>query len=367
MSEHFPCALLRVDFMSIKSPASDLENWGWNSFFDDQWAHDRDAIPVRVVEVHRSGIRVVGPQIDEHIQRFSSITDDEETVATVGDWLLLDAQTKKPKRLLQRRSLFQRRAPGKARKLQLIAANIDTLFIVTSCNQDFNTARLERYLALAREADVRPVIILTKADLTSEPEQYLIAAANLADDLLVEIVDARDPGSVAGLARWCGPGQTVALVGSSGVGKSTLVNTLSGTDRAAIGDIRSGDDKGRHTTSGRTFHQLPSGGWLIDTPGIRELQLTDVSDGLEEVFADIVELAAGCRFNDCSHEGEPGCQIQAAIADGVLPLSRLKNWRKLAAEERYNNASLSERHTKNRAFTKMVKRATKHKKSGELD
>ncbi len=349
-------------YVSMTALNSDLENWGWNSFFADQIKGETDGIPVRVVEVHRSGLRVVGPSIDERIQRFSASEDDEEAVATVGDWLLLDEAAHRPTRLLTRQSLFSRRAPGKARKLQLIAANIDTLFIVTSCNQDFNIARLERYLALAREAGVVPVIILTKADLTKTPEEYLIAAANLAENLQVEIVDARDNASVAHLGKWCGRGQTVALVGSSGVGKSTLVNTLSGVDRAATRAVREGDDKGRHTTSVRTFHQLPSGGWLVDTPGIRELQLTDVKEGLEQVFSDILELAAECRFNDCQHGTEPGCQVQAAIKAGTLDPNRLQNWRKLAAEESHNTESLSERHTRNRAFSKMVKRAVKHKK-----
>lgn len=343
----------------------DLENWGWNSFFAEQLAENAEDIPVRVVEVHRSGIRIVGPSIDEQIPRFSTTQGDEESVATVGDWLLLEEATHRPIKLLTRRSLFHRRAPGKARKLQLIAANIDTLFIVTSCNQDFNIARLERYLALAGEADVLPVIVLTKADQTSSPEEYLLAAANLGDNLQIEIVDARSAESVARLAKWCGRGQTVALVGSSGVGKSTLVNALCGNDRAATGAVREGDDKGRHTTSGRTFYQLPSGGWLLDTPGIRELQLAEVKEGLEQVFSDILELAAECRFNDCRHDTEPGCQVQAALKDGTLTRDRLNNWRKLAAEETQNTESLSERHTKNRAFTKMEKRAVKHKKDHE--
>lgn len=349
----------------MNSLNSDLENWGWNSFFAEQLAENPEGRPVRVVEVHRSGIRIVGPSIDEQIPRFSATQYDEESVATVGDWLLLDEATHRPIKLLTRRSLFHRRAPGKARKLQLIAANIDTLFIVTSCNQEFNIARLERYLALAGEADVLPVIILTKADQAPSPEEYLLAAANLGDDLQIEIVDARSAESVARLAKWCGRGQTVALVGSSGVGKSTLVNALCGNDRAATGAVREGDDKGRHTTSVRTFYQLPSGGWLLDTPGIRELQLAEVKEGLEQVFSDILELAAECRFNDCKHDTEPGCQVQAALKEGTLTRDRLNNWRKLAAEEVQNTESLSERHTKNRAFTKMEKRAVKHKKDHE--
>ena len=174
--------------------------------------------------------------------------------------------------------------------------------------------------------------------------------------LLVETVDARDPDSVACLAIWCARGQTVALVGSSGVGKSTLINTLTGVDRIATQGVREDDDKGRHTTSGRAFHRLPAGGWLLDTPGMRELQLTEVRAGLEEVFADVVALARTCRFSDCQHGSEPGCAVQAAIELGTLDAERLKHWRKLSAEEAYNNENLADRRARDKAFGKMVKR-----------
>ncbi|WP_205944697.1 ribosome small subunit-dependent GTPase A [Pelagibius litoralis] len=280
----------------------------------------------------------------------------------MGDWLLLDRETFRPRRLLQRKSLFKRRAAGTGRKLQLIAANVDTLFIVSSCNQDFNTARLERYLALAREAEVTPVIVLTKADLTDLPEDFARAAAKLLPGLLVEVLDARDPDSVACLADWCARGETVALVGSSGVGKSTLINTLSGANRIATQSIREDDDKGRHTTSARVLHRLPAGGWLLDTPGMRELQLTDVKTGLEEVFADVVVLARMCRFADCRHEAEPGCAVLAAVDAGTLDAERLKRWRKLAAEEARNTENLAERRARDRAFGKMVKGVMRDKR-----
>lgn len=352
----------------MRNPISDLEKWGWNSFFARQIQNtEKNLTPVRVVEVHRSGIRVVGPGIDLQIPRFSTGEGDDETVATAGDWLLLDGASSRPVRMLERKSLFQRRAPGKARKLQLIAANIDTLFIVTSCNHEFSTARLERYLALAKEADVLPVVILTKSDLTDDPDAYVQAAQKLSPDLLVEIVDARNSDSVSHLSTWCGAGETVALVGSSGVGKSTLVNTLSGTKKAETQAVRESDSKGKHTTSHRTFHQLPTGGWLLDTPGIRELQLTDVKEGIEEVFADIVDLTIQCRFNNCTHQSEPGCAVQAALDAGELSAERLQNWQKLASEEVRNTENIAEKHTRNRALTKMIKRATKHKNTRNFE
>lgn len=340
-----------------------LAEFGWNSHFTSQLdIEDFDRLAaVRVTAVHRSGLHVAAPDIDAAIPPHVPDRDDELAAATVGDWLLLDPETLRVRRLLERKSLFKRRAAGTGRKLQLIAANVDTLFIVTSCNLDFNVARLERYLALAREAGVNPVVVLTKADLADTPAEFEREAATLMPGLFVETVDARDPASIARLAAWCGRGETVALVGSSGVGKSTLINTLTGEGSIATGGIREDDAKGRHTTTGRMLHRLPSGGWLIDTPGMREIQLTDVQSGIDEVFADIVEIAANCRFRDCRHEDEPGCAVNAALEAGDIDRDRVRRWKKLAAEEAWNSSSLAERRARDKAFGKMVKGIMKEK------
>ena len=347
----------------MTSDLPDLADFGWCTFFNSQLDPGHNDLPARVIAVHRDRIQVSGPGIDAVVAPFMQTAGDDESVATVGDWLLLDAATLRPRRLLNRKSLFKRRAAGTDRRLQLIAANVDTLFIVSSCNQEFTAARLERYLVLAKEADVMPLIVLTKADLAESPEVFARDAARLLPGLLVEVVDARDPDGLACLAAWCGRGQTVALVGSSGVGKSTLVNTLTGSGRIATQAIREDDDKGRHTTTGRALHRLPAGGWLVDTPGMRELQLIDVKAGLDDVFADIVALAQTCRFGDCRHESEPGCAVRHAIESGSLDPARAKRWRKLAAEEAYNAESLADRRARDRAFGKMVKRIMKDKRS----
>jgi ribosome biogenesis GTPase len=185
--------------------------------------------------------------------------------------------------------------------------------------------------------------------------------------LLVECLDARSVADVAKLQPWCGRGQTVALLGSSGVGKSTLTNTLAGVEVQATEKIREDDAKGRHTTTGRSLHRLPSGGWLLDTPGMRELQLTDSDSGLDDVFADIVGLAAACRFADCQHLTEPGCAVVAAIERDDLDPDRLKRYRKLVAENAQNKASLAERRARDRAFGKMVKGIMKEKRSRDRE
>ncbi len=341
----------------------DLADLGWTSFFSSQIAVDdlSSLVPVRVMAVHRGHLSVAGADIDTSIPSHVPENQQEEDHPAVGDWLLIDKQTRRPQRILTRLSLFKRRAPGTGRRLQLIAANVDSVFIVSSCNQDFNIARLERYLVLAREAGVTPVIVLTKADLAEEPQDYARQARRLQPDLLVETVNAHNPLSVACLSGWCAKGQTVAFMGSSGVGKSTLINTLTGAAAIATRAIREDDDKGRHTTTARALHRLEQGGWLLDTPGMRELQITDVASGLEEVFDDIVSLASACRFSDCSHQTEPDCAVQAAIAEGTLDPNRLNRWRKLLAEEQYNSESLAERRARYRAFGKMVRSVSRQK------
>ena len=343
----------------------DLADYGWSPHFQSQLdlSDLETTTPARVLAVHRGMLEVAGPTFSGRINTGMLEDRDDEERATVGDWLLLDRSTDRPMRLLARRSLFKRKAPGTGRSVQLIAANVDTVLIVSSCNHDFNQARLERYLALAREAEVQPIVILTKADLADEPASYIAKAAKLLPGLLVECLDARSVTDVARLEPWCSRGQTVALLGSSGVGKSTLTNTLAGNDVQATHGIREDDAKGRHTTTGRSLHRLPTGGWLLDTPGMRELQLTDSERGLDDVFADIADLAKACRFADCGHQSEPGCAVLAAMEQGDLDPNRLKRYRKLIAENAKNRASLAERRSRDRAFDKMVKRIMKEKRS----
>lgn len=324
----------------MKSPGETLEDLGWRAWFSEQLVGEeaRQSLPVRVMAVHRGKIAVAGAGFQRFISPYIPGAGPSDDHPTVGDWLLIGRETLEPVRVLERLNLFKRRAPGDPRKEQMIAANVDTLFIVASCNQDFSVARIERYLVLAREVGVEPVVVLTKTDLTETPETFAAAVRAIEPGLRVEAVNGRNPASVAPLSAWCGKGQTVALLGSSGVGKSTLVNTLRGSDSIATQAIRRGDDTGRHTTTVREMHRLDRGGWLLDTPGMRELQLSDAAAGISELFDDFIEAAQNCRFSDCAHGGEPGCAVRAAIAEGRLASARFDRWQKLTAEESVNAA-----------------------------
>ena len=328
-----------------------LESLGWRNFFASQLEPDTTLAPVRVIAVHRGRVEVLGDQIETSVPLSGN---SAELQITVGDWVLLDRTGPRVMHLLDRFGVFKRGAAGKSQSVQLIAANVDSLFIVTSANRDFNVARLERYLAVAQDAGAFPIVVITKADTCDSVEKFVADASRLAPGLLVEALDARDASAVECLRPWCGPGQTVALLGSSGVGKSTLINTLAGTHQDTH-EIREDDQRGRHTTTARSMHHLPQGGWLIDTPGMRELQLVDIGDALDDVFGDIVGLVSHCRFSDCAHEGEPGCAVQAAIDDGKLDPARLTRFRKLLAEDRRNTESIAERRARDRSLGQLYK------------
>lgn len=310
---------------------------GWSTFFAEQMMPDDAGLePARISRVHRSRLTALSARGVVEPVLGPNVTTSQ---FAVGDFVLVDPVTAHLHRRLERRSLIERRVSGGSVP-QLGGANIDTLFIVTSCNLDFNPARLERYLAWANQAGIEPVIVLTKADLAEDLSFYEDGARGLQRGLDVVVVHPKAAQTVATLARWCGRGQTVALVGSSGVGKSTLVNTLVGATEEPpqeTGSIREQDAKGRHTTTARSLHPIQSGGWVIDTPGIRSLQVSDLADGLDVLFAEITEFAARCRFRDCSHAHEPGCAVRAAVTEGAVDPQRLERWRLLQNENAEND------------------------------
>lgn len=328
-----------------------LTDLGWSDHFERQI----DGDPVfRITQVHRDTVTALSTT-GQHSLNAPMGTGQ----IAVGDWV--SATDGIIEQVLTRSSVLERRTAGTDAKLQLIAANVTTLAIITSCNADFNEARLERYLVLAAEADCLPLIVLTKADQTDDARSFQRRAERLSPLVTALTLNAKDQSDVERLAPWVKPGDTLALVGSSGVGKTTLRNALTG-QTAATQDIREDDARGRHTTTSRAMVRTTLGGWLIDTPGMRALRLSGASDGISAVFEDIEALATKCRFNDCAHETEPGCAIQGAIKDGFLDPERLKRWRKLVNEEERNTETIAQARARDKGFGKMVKGAMAQKK-----
>lgn len=308
---------------------------GWSDFFEAQIeSGEASLVPMRVSNVHRSRLTAIS---ESGAVNLTLPVHGNTGDFTVGDWVMTDPQTLALARRLKRRTVLQRRVEGKE-TLQLAGANIDTLFIVTSCNADFNIARLERYLALANQAGTTPVILLTKPDMVPDANSLREQAAALQRGLDVVILNPQAADAATSLARWCGIGETVAVVGSSGVGKSTLVNELAGAAQE-VGDVRENDSKGRHTTTSRSLHAIPCGGWIVDTPGMRTLHVSDSAHGIETLFAEITELTPLCRFRDCTHAHEPGCAVREAAAMGKIDPERLIRWRKLLDENSGKPAS----------------------------
>jgi ribosome biogenesis GTPase / thiamine phosphate phosphatase len=345
-----------------------LADYGWSAHFQEAATklNYANTVPVRVTAVHRDAIDVAGPQFSGRILTTYHRPGEGEQ-PTVGDWIAFEPKGSKIIAIYPRTSLFKRRNAGNTSRSQSILANVDTVLIVTSANLDFNIARLERYLALAFEAGVKPVVLITKADLVEDAEAFAREARAMVPDLAVQTINAKGPDVEAQLSSWLAKGQTIAFLGSSGVGKSTLVNALMGNTRQHTQGIREDDARGRHTTSGRSLHLMPSGAWLIDTPGMRELQVVDVADGIDTVFDDITALTVQCRFSDCKHTKEPGCAVRAAIEEGTLDPERLERFYKLQREERHNSEAAHQAHERNRNFGKMVKKATAGKAKHKQD
>ncbi len=344
------------------TPHSPLSDLGWSTRHIAQLTDDDAALtPARVNKVSRTRITALSA---DGALRLTTQSDESTGDYVTGDWVLADLSENFVIRRLERDTLLTRRAAGSGMETQLIAANVDTLAIVTSCNADFNVARLERYLAMAASAGCVPLIVLTKSDIADDPKDYARRAEALSPLANVITMNATADDAAEQLREWTRDGQTLALVGSSGVGKTTLANALTGADEATAA-IREDDAKGRHTTTSRGLSRTIFGGWLIDTPGMRALRLNDAADGIGAVFSDIDALTEQCKFRDCSHESEPGCAIQAAIKAGDLDADRVKRFAKLMGEEEMNHEARHEARARDKALHKSIKTAqaaSRHKR-----
>jgi ribosome biogenesis GTPase len=328
-----------------------------------------EGIPARITAVHKERFGVVSDYGEGYARlKAGEYYYNGEAFPTVGDFVLIDCVDGGDSRIiatLPRRTYFSRRDPDKGRGEQAVAANFDTVFIMQSMNQNFNVKRLERYLTAAEQSGAALVVVLTKADLADDPLPYILETSRVAPGVDLCIVSSRTGAGMDALQKYLIPGRTLVFLGSSGVGKSSLVNALAGRQIMDVGVIREEDSRGRHTTTHRELIMLDNGVMIIDTPGMRELGMWDVSQGLGEAFADIEGYAMQCRFRNCRHEGEPGCAVRQAIADGDLDPARLESYNKLKAEARFSDnksAVLRQKEEKFKAIGKAVKKMEKDKK-----
>ncbi|RJX40620.1 ribosome small subunit-dependent GTPase A [Paenibacillus pinisoli] len=342
-----------------------LQAYGWN----EQWSNKSDACseklgkaaPARVIAQYSHAYKVMsssGERLANVSGRFEFQAAGKGDFPAVGDWVMADMLDESPPRaviqaVLPRQSSMARKVAGSIPDEQIIGANMDFLFITLAMNGDFNVRKLERYLIAAWESGATPVVLLTKSDLCEDPERYIAEVEDIAPGVHVHMVSALENQGKDALLSYLKPGRTVAVTGSSGVGKSTLLNWLAEDEWQSTSGIRESDARGRHTTTHRELFLLPSGALMMDTPGMRELQLWDSEEGWQQAFSDIEDLAGRCRFRDCKHEGEAGCAVQAAIHSGELDGGRYSNYKKtereLARLARKENSTLRQRDKKQAA------------------
>jgi ribosome biogenesis GTPase len=339
-----------------------LHDLGWSDFFSAQLAElelNSETAAARVAEENREMFRLLSPQgefMAEISGKFRHEVMGRADFPAVGDWVLASTRKEESRatihRVLNRKSKFSRKIAGKKTEEQIVAANVDVVFIVSSLNSEFNLRRLERYVALAWESGAQPVIVLNKSDLSENPGELrgeaeaaaigvpVILTSALRGDGIDEIREMmrsipEKTASTESISEKVLVAKTAALLGSSGVGKSSLINAILGSELLDTGAVRESDDRGRHTTTTRHLIVAPGGGVLIDTPGMRELQLWDASEGIDQAFGEIADLAANCKFRDCKHVNEPGCAVRAAVESGTLAAERLESFHKLGREEKF--------------------------------
>jgi ribosome biogenesis GTPase len=322
----------------------DLKTLGWRAHFEQAFAAYQDqGVEAARVALEYQGMYRVFTAGDEMLAEVSGKVRYQATnraaFPAVGDWVVIQRVPNEKKAVihavLPRASKFSRKAPGETNEEQIVATNIDTIFLVQGLDNNYNLRRIERYLLMAFESGARPVIILSKADLCDELDARLLEVEQVAIGTPVHAISAKSGTGLEPLNQYLSAGVTVAFLGSSGVGKSTLINRLLGNERQKTQDVRAEDSKGRHTTVHRELIVLPSGGLLIDTPGMRELQLWDVDESLADTFADVETFARDCYFTDCQHNSEPDCAVKAAIADGMLKAERLESFKKMKREKEH--------------------------------
>jgi len=349
-----------------------LEDLGFDDWFRTRIPEAEGFLrPARVIAADRDHLLIRDDTREAPAETTGALqfgADGPEDLPAVGDWVMADFVNEDTfaliHQVLPRKTRLQRKTAGKRVELQLIAANLDFAFLVQSLDENFNLPRLERYLVMANQSGIAPIILLSKSDL-EEAEIRESRAEEIRARLgsvPVRLCSPKTGEGIPGIREIIHPGLTGCLLGSSGVGKTTLLNRLLGEDRFAVREVRAGDGKGRHTTTRRQLALLPGGGMLIDTPGMRELGNFAVRDGIERTFPEIRELAAGCRFRDCTHTGEPGCAVAAALKSGALDRGRFDNWLKLTRESARLDMSYAEKRDKDRRLGRFYRSVMKSRK-----